>query len=50
MKTSRSYFLNKKARLEIASGLNYPLTGKTGIASIARVAVNGKHVAGWRFW
>ena len=27
----------------------FHLTGKTGIASITIVAVNGKHVAGWRF-
>ena len=28
----------------------FHLTGKTGIASIASVAVNGKRIAGWRFW
>ena len=30
----------------------FHLTGKTGIASIATDAVNGKHVAGseWRLW
>ena len=28
----------------------FHFNGKTGIASIATVAANGKHVAGWRFW
>ena len=28
----------------------FHLTCKTGIASIATVAVNGKRVASWRFW
>ena len=28
----------------------FHLTRKTSIASIAKVAVNGKHVAGWRYW
>lgn len=26
----------------------FPLTGKTGTVSIASVAVNGKHIAGWQ--
>ena len=40
----------------ISGGLNvlskgtFHLTGKTGIASIATVAVIGKHIAGWGFW
>ena len=28
----------------------FHLTGKTGIASIVTVAINGKRVAGWRLW
>ena len=28
----------------------FHFTGKTGIASVATVVVNGKHVTGWRFW
>ena len=28
----------------------FHFTGKTGLAIIATVAANGKHVIGWRFW
>ena len=35
-------------RIETKGAFHF--TSKTGIASVATVAVNGKHVAGWRFW
>ena len=53
----RSHEFTREPRMNLILSLQrkqtkgaFHLTGKTGIASIATVAVNGKHVAGWRFW